>query len=98
MSRQDFDHVEIPGLCIGGGGVSFDSNEMCGHLFFMCNSKEAEKAWFKYNQEKILIHGINLQHKKYCKFNIEAGTSIPNKATAVAGVTETFSRLRQSSN
>ena len=35
MSGKDFVHVEIPGLCIGGGGVSIDSSEQCGHLFLM---------------------------------------------------------------
>jgi hypothetical protein len=84
MSQQAFMHVEIPGLCIGGGGVSVDSNEHCGHLFFMCNTEGAEIAWFKYYQEKILIHRINLQWKRYCNFDIAAGTPIPDKANAVA--------------
>jgi hypothetical protein len=64
MSGQDFVHVEIPGLCIGGGCVSVNSNEQCGHLFLMHNTEGAEKARFKYYQEKILIPGINLQWKK----------------------------------
>ncbi len=84
MSRQDFVYVEIPGLRIGGGGVSVDQNKQCGHLFLMCNTEGAEKAWFKYYQEKILIHEINLQRKRYCSFDIATGTSIPDKATAVA--------------
>jgi hypothetical protein len=50
----------------------------------MHNTEGADKAWFKYYQEKILIHGINLQLKRYCNFDIAAGTSILNKATAVA--------------
>ena len=84
MSGKDFSHVEIPGLCIRGGGVSVDSGKLCGHLFLMRNTKGAEKARFKYYQEKILIPGINLQRKKYCDFDIAAGTLIPDKATAVA--------------
>jgi hypothetical protein len=82
MSGKDFVHVEIPGLCIGGGGVSVNSSEQCGHLFLMRNTEGAEKARFKYYQEKILIPGISLQWKKYCDFDIAAGTSIPDKATA----------------
>jgi hypothetical protein len=31
-----------------------------------------------------LIHGINLQRKRYCNFDIAAGPSIPNKASAFA--------------
>jgi hypothetical protein len=81
---QYFVHVEIPGLCIGRGGVSVDQNEQCGHLFLMRNTEGAEKAQFKYYQKKILIHGINLQRKRYCNFDIATGTSIPNKATTVA--------------
>ena len=84
MSGKDFVHIEIPGLCIGGGGVSVDSSEQCGHLFLMRNTEGAEKARFKYYHEKILIHGINLQRKKFCNFDIAAGSSIPDKATAVA--------------
>ena len=84
MNGKDFVHVEIPGLCIGGGGVSVDSSEQCGHLFLMRNTEGAEKARFKYYHENILIRGINLQRKKFCNFDIEAGTSIPDKATAVA--------------
>ena len=33
MPGKDFVHVEIPGLCIGGGGVSVNSNQQVGHLF-----------------------------------------------------------------
>ena len=64
--------------------MSFDSSGQCGHLFLMRNTEGAEKAHFKYYQEKILTPGINLQRKKYCGFDIAAGTSIPDKATAVA--------------
>jgi hypothetical protein len=41
MSRQDFVHVEIPGLCIGGGGVSVDQNNHCGH--FLCITQKEQK-------------------------------------------------------
>jgi hypothetical protein len=84
ISVQDFVHVEIPGLCIGGEGVNVDQNEQWGHLFLMCNTEGAKKAWFKYYQEKILIHGTHHQWKRYCNFDIGAGSSIPDKATAVA--------------
>jgi hypothetical protein len=70
--------------CIRRGGVSVDPNKQCSHLFLMHNTEGAEKAWFKYYQEKILIHKISLQQKRYCNFNIVEGASIPDKATAVA--------------
>jgi hypothetical protein len=97
LSGQDFVHIEIPGLCIGGGGVVVDSNNQCGHLFLMHNTEGAERAWFKYYQEKILIPGINFQQQKYCNFDIAAGTSIPNKASAVAWCNVTSPGLTQSS-
>ena len=84
MPGKDFVHVEIPGLCIGGGGVSVDSNQQVGHLFLMRNTEGAEKARFRYYQEHVLIPGINLQRKNYCNFDITAGTTIPDTATAVA--------------
>jgi hypothetical protein len=33
MPGEDFVHVQIPRLCIGGGGVSVDSNQQLGHFF-----------------------------------------------------------------
>ena len=50
----------------------------------MQNTEGAKKAHFRYYQEHILIPGINLQHKNYCNFDITAGTTIPDTATAVA--------------
>jgi hypothetical protein len=76
--------LRFPDCAIGGGGVSVDSNKQCGHVFLMHNTEGAEKAWFKYYQEKILIPRINLQQWKYCNFDIAKGTSTPDKATAVA--------------
>ncbi len=61
-----------------------DSNQQLGHLFLMRNTESAKKAPFRYYQEHILIPGINLQRKKYCNFDITAGTTIPDMATAVA--------------
>jgi hypothetical protein len=43
MPGLDFVHVQIPGLCIGGGGVSVDSNQQVGHLFLMRNTEGAKK-------------------------------------------------------
>ncbi len=93
MSGKDFFHVEIPGLCIGGGGVSINSSKQCGHLFLMRNTEGAEKARFKYYQEKIFIPGINLQRKKYCDFDIAATRLLP-----LPGVTVIYPRCMWSRN
>ncbi len=84
MPGKDFVHVGIPGLCIGGGGVSINSSQQVGHLFLMRNMEGAEKARFRYYQEHILIPGINLKCKNYCNFDIAAGTTILDTFTAVA--------------
>ena len=56
---EDFIHVEIPGLCIGGGDVGVGFSQQAGHLFLMRNTEGAKKEHFKYYQEHILIPGIN---------------------------------------
>ncbi len=81
---EDFIHVEIPGLCIGGGDVCVDSSQQVGHLFLMRNSEGAKKQCFKHYQEHILVPGINQQRKKYCDLNITTGEEIPDELTAVA--------------
>ena len=83
---EDFIHVEIPGMCIGGGdvGVGVGYSQQVGHLFLMRSSEGAEKERFKYYQEHILIPGIHQQRKKYCDFDINDGEEIPDELTAVA--------------
>ncbi len=48
------------------------------------NYRRRQESLFRYYQEHILIPGINLQRKKYCNFDITAGTTIPAMVTAVA--------------
>jgi hypothetical protein len=47
MPGKDFAHVQIPGLYIGGGGVSRDSNQQLGHLFLMRNTEGTKKTNFR---------------------------------------------------
>ncbi len=58
---QEFIHVNIPGLCIGGGGVNIN-NDVVGHVLFMRNTEGAEKRRFKWYQQEILISVINDHH------------------------------------
>ena len=81
---EEFIHVEIPGLCIGGGDVGVGFSQQVGHLFLMRNTEGAEKECFKHYQEHILIPGINHQRKKYCDYDINEGEEIPDELTAVA--------------
>jgi hypothetical protein len=59
---EEFIHVKVPGLCIGGGGVNINNQEV-GHLLFMRNTEGAEKKRFKWFQQDILLPGINNHHK-----------------------------------
>jgi hypothetical protein len=40
---ENFIHVEIPGLCIGGGDVGVGSSQQVGHLLLMRNTEGAKK-------------------------------------------------------
>jgi hypothetical protein len=42
---KEFIHVTAPGLCIGGGGVNINNQEV-GHLLFMRNNEGAKKKRF----------------------------------------------------
>ena len=75
--------ARIPGLCIGGNGVTV-GNEQQGHVFFMRSEKGADKARFKYYQDNILIPFINDSRKEYDDFDSTAGTNIPSTLTAVS--------------
>ncbi len=55
---EEFLHVKVPGLCIGGGGVDVN-NQKVGHLVFMRNTKGAKKKRFRWYQQEILMPGIN---------------------------------------
>ena len=41
-TRKEFIHIKVPGLCIGGGGVNINNQEI-GHLIFMQNTKGTER-------------------------------------------------------
>ena len=49
---KEFIQVKVPGLCIGGGGVNINNQEV-GHLIFMQNTKGAEKKRFRWYQQEI---------------------------------------------
>ncbi len=80
---QEFIHVKVPGLCIGGDGVNINNAEV-GHVLLMQNTEGAKKKRFKWYQQEILIPGINDHRRVYGKFDASSGSSIPNKLTAVA--------------
>jgi hypothetical protein len=85
-TRKKFIHVEVPCLCIGGGGVNINNQEV-GHLIFMWNTNGAEKKRFRWYQQEILMPGINDHQKRFAKFDI------PDKMTAVTYCDGDFSQI-----
>jgi hypothetical protein len=79
---EEFIHVKVPGLCIGGGGVNINNQEV-GYLLFKRNTEGAEKKRFKWYQQEILLPGINDHCKRYAKFDADSGSPISDKLTAV---------------
>jgi hypothetical protein len=89
---EEFIHVKVPGLCIGGGGVNINNQEV-GHLLFTRNTEGAEKKRFKWYQQEILLPGINDHCKRYAKFDASSGSPIPDKLTAVTYCDGDFSQV-----
>jgi hypothetical protein len=89
---KEFIHVKVPGLCIGGGGVNINNQEV-GHLLFMRNTVGAEKKRFLWYQRTILFPGINDHRKRFAKFEAPSMSSIPDKLTAVSYCDGDFSQI-----
>jgi hypothetical protein len=89
---KEFIHVTVPGLCIGGGGVNINNQEV-SHLFFMQNSEGAEKKRFRWYQQEILVPGINDHRKRFANIGTSTMGSIPDKMTAVIYCDGDFSQI-----
>ncbi len=50
MPGKDFVQVQIPKLCIGGGGVSVESNQQLDHLFLMRNTEGTTRSISLYRE------------------------------------------------
>ncbi len=89
---KEFIHVKVPGLCIGGGGVNINNQEV-GHLLFMRNTKGAKKKRFLWYQQNIPFPGINNNCKRFANFDASAISSIPDKLTAVSYCNGDFKQI-----
>ena len=83
LTGNEFIVIEVPGMCIGGGGVNINNQEV-GYLFFMQDTKGAKNMRFRWYQQEILIPGINNHRKRFIKFDTSFMTYIPDKLTAVS--------------
>ena len=79
---KDFIYAKVPGLCIGGGGVNIE-NQACGWVVLMRNTEGAEKEYFQWYQDTILLPGINDHRKQFGKYDDKSGRECPDKLTAV---------------
>ncbi len=83
MPNKPFLHMKVPGLCIGGGGVTLGNKEE-GHVFFMRKEEGADKKRCELYLKEVLIPFVNGVRKEVDDFDAEAGTSAPATQTAVS--------------
>lgn len=83
MPNKPFLHMKVPGLCIGGGGVTLGNKEE-GHVFFMRKEEGADKKRCELYMKEVLIPFVNGVRKEVDDFDAEAGTSAPATQTAVS--------------
>jgi hypothetical protein len=83
MPNQPFLHMKVPGLCIGGGGVTLGNKEE-GHVFFMRKEEGADKKRCELYMKEVLIPFVNGVRKEVDDFDAEAGASAPATQTAVS--------------
>ena len=80
---EDFVHVEVPGLCIGGGGVTV-GNQGIGHVLFMKSTEGAEKKRFEWYQREVLIKGVNDHRHTFAGYDASTSSDCPDNLTAVS--------------
>jgi len=80
---DEFIHVKIPGLCVGGGGVNINNKEF-GHLLLMRDTVGAAEKKFKWYHDEVLIPGIKAQRKHFAGFDSTSGEPVPDNLTAVS--------------
>ena len=97
LPGDDFVHVEVPGLCVGGGGVNV-KNQSVGHLLFMKNTPGAEKKRFAWYQKHILIRGVNDHRKHFAGFDAGTGQECPDELTAVSWCDGDLSQIHAITN
>ena len=82
MPNDEFLHVQVPGLAVGGEGVTVGSKTM-GHVFFMRKGKGADEERVKYYQDEILLPWIE-EVRKGIDSNYVTGMKVPTKLKAVS--------------
>jgi hypothetical protein len=81
MPDDEFLHVEVPGLAVGGAGVTV-GNQTVGHVFFMRKGKGADEERVKYYQDKVLLPWIE-DVRKDMDSNYVSGMPVGRKLKAV---------------
>jgi len=94
---EDFVHVEVPGLCIGGGGVNVE-NQGIGHVLFMKDNEGAEKKRFEWYQNEILVKGVNDHRKKFNEHDASTSKECPVNLTACSWCDGDLSQIHAITN
>ena len=82
MPDEEFLHVQVPGLAVGGAGVTV-GNKTMGHIFFMRKGKGADEERVKYYQDQVLLPWIE-EVRKDIDSNYVTGMKVPTKLKAVS--------------
>ena len=82
MPDDEFLHVQVPGLAIGGAGVTIGSTEI-GHIFFMRKTKGADEERVKIYQDEVLKPWIE-RVRKDLDSDFSYDTEVPTKMKAVS--------------
>ena len=80
MPKDDCIQVMIPGLSVGGGGVTLGNNVM-GALLFMRGTEGMEAARYRIYRDTILLPFIQQTRNEF--HGLKPGDFIPNELTAV---------------
>ena len=82
MPDEEFLHIQVPGLAVGGTGVTV-GNKTMGHVFFMRKGKGADEERVKYYQDQVLLPWIE-EVRKDIDSNYVTGMKVPTKLKAVS--------------
>ena len=92
LPGTDFLHLEVPGLCIGGGANI--ANNTIGHVLFMRNTERAKQRKFKWYQDKIFIPGVNANRLEFDEVDVSTVSEIAVEDTAVVSVDGNIPQLK----
>ena len=92
LPGTDFLHLEVPGLCIGGGASI--GNKQVGHILFMKSTPRAKQKKFKWYQTNIFIPGVNANRLEFDGMDVSTMSEIPTRETEVVSCDRDIPQLK----